>query len=680
MFLRRRPPTPVAALLAALIAPAAAGGAGARFPLPDSGPVPPPEAAHWERPATAAWLPASHEPPPRDDDRGYDVLHYDLELRLDPGGSLDGSVAMTLAFPAGRPPDTLVVDLDEPLIVDGIDWDGQPAALTRAAEELRIASPAGDAGGAVVRIGYHGEPQRHGSYSAGMLFRVQGDSPQVPIGPTILTMSEPWSAHAWWPCKDHPADKATVRLALTVPDTLTAVANGRLVSDSPADPGWRRTVWETGYPTATYLVAVAVAGYVSWQETCDLAGGPLPLTYHVFPRHEAAARYDLAPTCDMLHFLEDLAGPYPFAAERYGQVEFKWGGAMEHQTCTSLGSVLLRGDGRFRNVVLHEMAHHWFGDLVTPASWQDVWLNEGFATYCEALWLEHEEGPSGLRRRLESIGPGQHPALFQGEGILTDPEPVLPNLLVYHKGAWVLHMLRGAMGEQAFFAFVRDWVGAPSRAYGHATTADLVREAGAHAAFDAAAFLDPWLNTDAVPALSWSSAPVPTSAGGTRVTVAVRQLQRETFQLALPLRLLTDRAARDTTVWLREQQGRWVFDLPGAWKGLEVDPDGWVLMARRPLPDPPVRLLTVHPSPAGPGGATLGFRVAVGGPVAVELVDAAGRRRGRWPLGELAARDEPYPWRWRGEDGEGRPVPSGIYWLAVTGGGGRSVAKVTLVR
>ncbi|MDO9172393.1 MAG: M1 family aminopeptidase [bacterium] len=676
MVLRLPHPRRSATLLAALAAAAAAATAA-----PAPSPEPPPEAAYWERPGWPAALPSVVEPAPRADDRGYDVLHYDLDLRLDPtAGSVAGSVELTLAFPAGRPPDTLVVDLDEPLAVDAVDWDQSPVTLERAGEELRIAAPAGAAAGAVVRIGYHGQPQRHGAYSAGMLFRVQGDSPQVPIGPTVLTMSEPWSAHAWWPCKDHPADKATARLALTVPDSLTAVANGRLTADEPAEPGWRRTVWETGYPTSTYLIAVHVAGYAAWEETCDLAGGPLPLTFHVFPRHEAAARFDLAPTCDMLGFLEDLVGPYPFADERYGQVEFKWGGAMEHQTCTSLGSVVLRGDGRFRNVILHEMAHHWFGDLVTPADWPDVWLNEGFATYCEALWLEHEEGPAAMRRRLESIGPGQHPTLFEGEGLLADPEPVLPNILVYHKGAWVLHMLRGALGDDAFRAFLRDWVGSPQRAYAHATTADLIRVVGEHATFDAAAFLEPWLHTDAVPYLSWTSSPEPTSDGGTRVTVALRQLQRRPFQLAVPLRLLTDRAERDTTVWLHTSQQSWTFDLPGDWKGLEVDPDGWVLMARRPLPDPPVRLLSVHPTPAGPEGATLALRVTASGPVAVELVDAAGRRRGRWQLGELAARDEPYPWRWRGEDGDGRPVPSGIYWLSVSGGGGRSAAKVVLVR
>ncbi|MBK7703166.1 MAG: hypothetical protein IPI34_09890 [bacterium] len=203
---------------------------------------------------------------------------------------------------------------------------------------------------------------------------------------------------------------------------------------------------------------------------------------------------------------------------------------------------------------------------------------------------------------------------------------------------------------------------------------------GEHAAFDAAAFLEPWLDTDTVPYLSWSSSAEPTSAGGTRVTVTLRQLQRTPFLLAVPLRLLTSRAARDTTVWLRSSQQSWTFDLPGEWKGLEVDPDGWLLAARRPLPDPPVRLLNVHPDPAGPEGATISFRVSQSGPVAVELVDATGRRHGRWDLGTLAAREEPYPWRWRGDDGQGRPVASGIYWLSVNGGGRRSVVKVALVR
>ena len=151
-------------------------------------------------------------------------------------------------------------------------------------------------------------------------------------------------------------------------------------------------------------------------------------------------------------FLTGRLGPYPFAGEKYAQVEVIWGGAMEHTTATSIGQFMYTGDRRFEQVVLHELAHQWFGDSLTPAGWQDIWLNEGFATYAEALWLEHSEGPAARDDFLQLIGPGRHPALFAGEGTLAEPSPVLPNTLVYDKGAWVLHMLRGIIGDEAFFA------------------------------------------------------------------------------------------------------------------------------------------------------------------------------------------------------------------------------------
>ena len=637
------------------------------------------DSALLERPRRPAAV-TDEYPPPRADDRGYDVLHYELELRLDPeAATLGGTVLARIDFPDGTPPDTLVFDLVSDMTLDAVETGGAAIPHLHVDDEIRVPVPPGTTGPVALTLRYHGAPQPHGSLNAGLLFRQTGDSLAEPGDRIVFNVSEPWSAHSWWPCKDHPADKATVRLGLTVPDTMRAVANGLLVEEADADAGWRRFVWETGYPTSTYLVCVNVSPYVEWEETCEAADGPLLLSFHVPAEQEAGARVELASTCDMIAFMENLAGPYPFAAERYGQVGIKWGGGMEHQTCTSLGSFMFVGDGRFETIFLHELAHQWYGDLITPADWSDIWLNEGFATYCEALWLEETQGLEAFHDRMHRIGPELHPDLFTGDGPLVDPDPILPNTLVYHKGAWVLHMLRGAVGDAAFFRFMHDYAADPAWAYGHVATADMIAAASAAAGYDVSSLLTPWLETAAVPQLAWSTRETPLSDGRVRLALSVTQTQDTLFDLVLPVRLSTADGTRDERIRLdaREVEAHW--DLDAAPLSLELDPGAWLLFTEEALPTPAVVLGAPRPNPAGADGSELTFELAREGPVRITLHDLRGRELGRWELGELAA-GTPHAWHWLGETGEGRPVPAGSYWLAVHADGRRASRRVTILR
>ena len=669
--MRLRPAIQTIIVTACLLSGPAA--TGAVLPLPD--------AAHLERPRPSAWLRDDGDGRPRADDRGFDVQTYMLVLRIDPGaGTIEGSVGIDMHFPAGAPPDTVVLDLVPDLEVDAVGWMwlGTPEYIRRG-EELLVIPPLGAGDEALISVTYHGAPQPHGAYHAGMLFRRQGDSPHDLGAPTVFTMSEPWSAHSWFPCKDHPADKAHVAFSIEVPDTLRVVANGTFVYDGVNNPGWRTYAWQTDHPMSTYLICVNVSDYVEWEESCDALDGPLPLTYHVYPDHEAAARTEFEPVCDMVHFMEDLCGPYPFPGERYGQVEIKWGGAMEHQTCTSLGNFIVVGEGRFRNIVLHELAHQWFGNLITPADWPDIWLNEGFATYFEALWLEHTEGRAAYLAKLHTIGPERHPDLFTGDGPLTDPDPILPNVLVYHKGAWVLHMLRWALGDAVFFDFLHDYVTDPARAFGHVATADVIAASSSAAGYDTAPLLRPWLETAEAPQLQWWVESVPLSSGLQRHTLHLAQTQTTPFSLVLPVRLDGDWGRHDDRVVLDAREAAFHWDLAGELDDLSLDPEGWVLFADAPLPPPTVALAPPRPNPAGADGARLSFAVGRDGPVRVTLHDARGRELGAWELGALSARDEPYAWHWLGRDGQGRPVASGTYWLAVWSGGERSSRKISII-
>ena len=632
-------------------------------------------------------------PPPRADDRGVDVLSYDLDLRLDPAPAalsgqveLAGSVAIGLrALRAGV--DTLVLDLVPQLACDAVTRGGAALGFARAGEEPRIAVPGGLATAApeTLVVAWHGRPPRHGNLYAGLLNRRDdGGTPTDPADdvPVMASISEPWSAHAWWPCKDHPSDKALVSLAATVPAGLEAVGNGALVAVEDAGGGWRRFRWRERYPLPTYLVSVAAAPYASWGDACrPAAADPVPLTFHALERDRPAAEALWADTCAMMDFLTTLLGPYPFADEKYGQVEVIWGGAMEHTTATSIGQFMFTGDRRYGNVVLHEMAHQWFGDSLTPAGWADIWLNEGFATYAEALWLEHTGGPAALRDFLRLIGPGRHPDLFAGDGVLDDPAPVLPNTLVYDKGAWVLHLLRGVIGDEAFFRFLRGYAQDPALAQGSVTLAAMTARAEAAAGRDLAAFFAGWVGTDAVPELSLETAT--SSAPGRGVaTVTPRQHQATPLVVPVPLALWSCGAARPVTAVLErpEQVFRWELDCPV--DSVTVDPGRAVLARWRGAPPPPLAVEGPAPNPVGAAGATFRLKLRDTAEVTVDIHDVRGRRVGGARLGQVAAAAPDAPgqaWRWVPERGAGR-LPAGAYWFTFRAAGARVARRVTLLR
>jgi aminopeptidase N len=640
-----------------------------------------------------ALLVRTDTPPPRADDRGVDVLSYDLDLRLDPAPAalsgqveLRGSVALGLvALRAGV--DTLTLDLVPQLVCDAVTRAGVQLGFVRAGEELHIAVPGGLATAApeTLTVIWHGRPPRHGNLYAGLLNRRDDGGTPNDLGddvPVMCSISEPWSAHAWWPCKDHPADKALVSLAATVPADLGVVANGTLVAVEDAGDGWRRFRWRERYPLPTYLVSVAATRYVEWAEDCRPANAaPVPLTFHALQRDRAAGTVLWGRTCAMMDFLSARLGDYPFAGEKYGQVEVVWGGAMEHTTATSVGQFMLTGDRRFETVVVHELAHQWFGDSLTPAAWADIWLNEGFATYAEALWLEQAEGPAALQQFLRMIGPGRHPDLFAGDGTLSDPAPILPNTLVYDKGAWVLHLLRGVIGDEAFFRFLHDYAQDPALAQGSVTADAMIAHAEAAAGRDLAAFFAGWLDTDAVAELSLLPAPAPASRGAA-TAVTLRQHQATVLTVPVPLKLWSHGTSRAVTAVLeqREQTFRWTLDGPA--DSVTVDRDRALLARWRPLPRPALSVAGPAPNPLGTAGGMFTLDLRDQAEVTVDIYDARGRRVGGAALGVLAATTADtggHRWRWAPAPGAGGP-PSGTYWFAFRAGATRVARRVTLLR
>ena len=420
---------------------------------------------------------------------GYDVASYDLALDVDPtgDGALDG--VATIEATATETLSSFHLDLAG-LEVASVTIDDVPAVTTREGAELRIEAPAALAAGTAFTtvVRYRGTPQPVDS-GVDVLpdvgwFDLPGDA-----GSYVL--SEPAGASTWFPVNDHPADKATYTFRVTVPEGMEAAANG--VLDGSETAGGRTTwTWRMDDPMASYL-AIVVIGQLTFEDAGSAAGVPIRNVYA--DAVAASAGRTFARQGEMLEFFAGQFGPYPFDAYGAVVVDADLFVALETQTMALFGRDIL-GGGEL--VVAHELAHQWFGNAVSPATWQDIWLNEGFATYAQWLWFEHR----GLMTVAASAGEAHDQLARSGLGDLPPGDPGVEGLFhpsVYERGALTLHALRNAIGDDAFFATLRQWVADHSG--GAASTADFQSLAEQVSSTDLQALFDEWVYAPELPAL-----------------------------------------------------------------------------------------------------------------------------------------------------------------------------------
>ena len=311
----------------------------------------------------------------------------------------------------------------------------------------------------------------------------------------VATVSEPWSARSWWPCKDDPNDKASVTTNISVPVGMTGVSNGVFMYQEG-----QTFTWMEPLPISTYLVSLAVSEYVELNEPYQGSAGNFDLTHFVFPHLVEEAQADFAILPDMLDFCGYVFGPYPFTGQPYGMTLCQWDQAMEHPTAVTYGHVLVTGDGQFETIIMHELAHMWFGNLITPVDWTHVWLNEGFATYAEALWAENKWGSSGLISFMRQHDWGHD---YGNDTLIRNPNSSHPPYyfrpIAYHKGAWVLHMLRRQLGDMGFFASLNRYLNNPDLRFGNAHSDDFRQACEDATGQDLQWFFDQWLYRSTYP-------------------------------------------------------------------------------------------------------------------------------------------------------------------------------------
>jgi aminopeptidase N len=391
---------------------------------------------------------------------GYDVEHYTLDLTwLADAGELDGVATIS----ATATQDLSRFDLDlVGLKVASVAVDGEAAASEQVDRELVItpAAPIPTGEAFTVEVAYGGRPTPVPDGTD--LFDVGWQTD----GREAYVVSEPAGAATFYPVNDHPTDKATYTLVVTAPEDQVVAASGLLDGEPTTGDGTRTWTYEARDPMASYLLQVVIGDY----ELVD--GGTTPggtVIRHAFHRSLAEeARVATERTAEMIGVLEEVYGPYPFEAYGVVAVDEPLGFALETQTLTIIGSdVASRGRGS-DGILLHELSHQWTGDAVSPSTWQDIWLNEGFATYAEWLWAEQLGEGTAAEAARSHTGTGADLTTPPG-----DPGSVeLFATTVYWRGGMALQALREAIGDDAFFTVLRSWI--DEHRYDDASTADLL--------------------------------------------------------------------------------------------------------------------------------------------------------------------------------------------------------------
>jgi aminopeptidase N len=391
---------------------------------------------------------------------GYDVEHYDIELFYDADGSVDADVVITAVAAQNLSAfnlDFIGWEIDE-LTIDGTD-----ASYARDDGELVVSHtiPSGDP--FTIEISYNGTPEPMQSAALPLSIGWLGGP-----GGEQFVVAEPDAAHSWFPSNDHPMDKATYSFTITVPTGFLGAANGEL-KEIVEDEATTTYHWSMGSPMASYLATVVIGdGWEIVEDPVSAEAAGLPIR-NVLPSDLVEnPPSTLEQTGEMINVLEEAFGPYPF--DRYGiAVVGGFQHALENQTLSLFGRAMVEAPF-FEFVHVHELAHQWFGDSVSVAQWSDIWLNEGFATFAELLWVEHLYGAAAYREETENRTEAARVAEY---GPPATPAPNdLFNGSVYQRGALVLVALRDEIGDDAFFETLRTY--ADRYADANATTENFI--------------------------------------------------------------------------------------------------------------------------------------------------------------------------------------------------------------
>ena len=519
-----------------------------------------------------------------------DVKYYRCEWQVDPAiRYIKGKV--TVYYVPVTNISLLVLDMMADLHTDSVTQRGALLAFTQPGNTIQMSVPLTAAGTLdSVSIYYQGVPP-----DAGFGSFVQTTHAGVPV---MWSLSEPYGSRDWWPCKNGLDDKAdSIDVFITAPTTYKAASNGLRQSETLTGGGTEMvTHWKHRYPIASYLLCFAVTNYTVFNNAVQLGQVNLPMVTYCYPENLAAFQAGTQNTLDAMQLYNNHFGEYPFINEKYGHVQFGWGGGMEHQTSTFIVNAS-------EALVAHELGHQWFGDKITCASWEDVWLNEGFATYLAMFYMENKYPAQLLSNRqsiVENITSIPNGSVKVND--TTDVNRIFSGRLSYNKGSYLLNMLRFKLGDSAFFKGLQHYQADPAVAYGFARTADLQRNLEEVSGQDLTNFFNQWFTGQGYPSyhVQWSQ------VGSATVKIKLSQVTSDPSVafFELPVALKFKNATQEKTIIADNKSNgeEFIEELGFKPDSVIIDPDYWLItknntVEKVQLPNSGIPGVTISPNP-----------------------------------------------------------------------------------
>lgn len=492
-----------------------------------------------------------------------DISYYDIDISIDiESEQISGNVFLSGSVGLDQP-DSIELDLSNSMTVDSIYVNNLLTLFDHDDNKIKIPTPEETLTEGYdfnVQIFYHGQPTStgFGSFNYDTYNGI----------PHIWTLSEPYGARDWWPCKDDPSDKAdSLEISVTLQEEQIVVSNGLLIEEVSIGNNLKKYTWFESYPISTYLVSITSYPYTVWHdEYIGLNGDTLPLDFYVYPDHYEIVHDNYLLTKDMMKIFAEKFGEYPFMNEKYGHAEFGRGGGMEHQTISSMG-------GYSEWLIAHELGHQWWGDLVTCSDFHHIWLNEGFARFSEAIWVEASNGSEAYKNYWSN-----HTYYGSGTIYVEDPSTtsqIFNGNLTYNKAGWVVHMLRGVLGDSLFFEALQSYAYNDSLAYDAVTTEDFKLVCENVSGLELDSFFEQWIYGEFYPkySLSWNM------NNGNQLQINISQFQNwQFFKMPIEIAVFTD---LDTFRLKVDNHGLsqdyLINSVNGVVQRVELDPENWIL-------------------------------------------------------------------------------------------------------
>lgn len=499
-------------------------------------------------------------------EHNYDVLNYKLVQNIDMSNRVINAETFITVKSSVNGLNIINFDFFG-MTIDGVYREGKSLTYSVDTQNgyitVNLDRPFNTGENFTVQVNYHGRP------TAGLTFS----------GSYAFTVTEPNDAHCWFPCYDDPSDKAdTSEMQITVPDNYYVASNGKLM-DVFQDPINKTKTyhWFESHPIATYLISIACYPYI----IVDGQYHGMPCLGYVDQGMKDRATVSLQHQDDMLEcYYERFGIEFPFIDEKYANAGVPLSGGMENETCTAMGNVFFNGNNSYDWIFAHESAHSWWGDSITCRTWKDIWLNEGFATYCDALFAEWFSGWDAFYRRMQSFKQAYFNEDAKHRYAIYDPEDMW-NATVYEKGGWVLHMLRHVIGDDKFFSMMNDY--GETYKYKTAITSEFETKAEDHYRSDLSWFFDEWIYKAGYPEYEWEwwQDSVSSKSAG-KIHIHVVQVQKTDdktplFKMPIDFKLVKENGDETVVLWNDQKDQEFVIDYSEKVSDIQFDPYGWLL-------------------------------------------------------------------------------------------------------